>query len=752
MIYLLHKIYQKNLERKNDMHTYKAHLNEQTGEVQTVREHSYNTADLCREYAIPVLKDFMYVMGLLHDVGKYQASFQRRIEGANIKVEHSGCGALAVKEAGYPNIVSLMMEYCIMGHHSGIPDGGHKCDTEDMSTLCGRLKRRYENFEDYKNELVIPPVDTEKIVRFLARDCGEDPARLIDKFAFMTRYCFSCLTDADSVDTALFCGNLSAGTLTSDFKACLAKADRRLDAFVCVTGLQKARALLQRQVFDKIHTDAEIYLMNMPTGSGKTLCSVKFALEKAVQNKKKRIIYIIPYNSIIDQTVQVFEDLFGEDAEILRHQSTFSYEDEGDESKTEDYKRIAKSATENWNVNSVIITTAVQFFESVYANKRGKLRKLHNMADSILIFDEAHLMPLNFLQPCLQAVAYITKYLNSQAIFLTATMPDFHKWIRTYALENSKIIDLIEDKTCFSEFQKCDYRYLGEQEDEEILEKTLSCPSSLIIVNTRQAARKLFQKCGGRKYHLSTYMTSVDRKKVIDEVRSELRKLEEDFPEFENVPEDRRMTIVSTSLIEAGVDMDVFTVFRELAGLDSILQAGGRCNREGKRKHANVYVFERNDGKKKIQDIKSNLTKGIFDKYSDISCQESIQEYYERLQKISRDDIQSYTVSKDCPNISCIPFSEYADSFELIDSRTVSIVVPRDEESRTLVDSLKSGGGVGIARRLQKYSCTLYQRELDELFRQHVAEDFGTGIWCLTNTDYYDEQTGILFEASDYFL
>lgn len=197
--------------------------------------------------------------------------------------------------------------------------------------------------------------------------------------------------------------------------------------------------------------NAEIYLLNMPTGSGKTLASVKIALERAIASGKKRIIYIIPYNSIIDQTANVFDELFQGTAQILRHQSTFSYED--DENISEDYREAAKCAAENWNA-PFIITTAVQFFESVYANRRGKLRKMHNMADSVLIFDEAHLMPQNYLQPCLQAVAYITRYLKSEAVFLTATMPDFVKLLQQYALPDSKVENLIQDTSLFIEFQE----------------------------------------------------------------------------------------------------------------------------------------------------------------------------------------------------------------------------------------------------------------------------------------------------------
>ena len=728
---------------------FNAHINEETNEGQTVKEHSENTALLCRQFAIPILKDFMYAMGLLHDVGKYQLSFQRRLKGENIRVEHSTCGAIVAKDL-YPNVLALLMEYCIAGHHSGIPDGGYINDTPDLSTLNGRMRRVFEDFSTYKQEIFVPEINTEKVIGFLLQDCKNKTDLVVDKFTFLTRYCFSCLTDADSLDTAHFCSGETIRPLNADFKACLKKVNKKLTSFVSTTDLQKTRALLQQQVFEKANTDAEIYLMNMPTGSGKTLCSVKFALERALKHNRKRIIYIIPYNSIIDQTVSVLEDIFEDSAEILRHQSTFSYDDED---YTEDYKKAAKSASENWNVNSIIVTTAVQFFESIYANKRGKLRKLHNMAESILIFDEAHLMPQDYLQPCLRAIAHITRNLNSEAVFLTATMPDFPKLIHQYALDNSKIVDLIEDTSMFCKFQKCSYQYIGEMNSREILSKSGLYPSSLIIVNKRMTARKLYNECIGKKFHLSTYMTAVDRKRVIDEIRFELTKLEKDFPDFLNVPEDRRITIISTSLIEAGIDLDIFTVFRELSGLDSILQAGGRCNREGKRNNAEVYIFEFAEDKKTAQNIKNNLTRGIIDKYENISSLQSIKEYYNRLLFMKKEDIQQHTITKECNHIASIPFSKYANEFELIDTKTVSVVVPRDNSSQEIIDSLKfTGGSVTAGRKLQKYTCSVYQNELNDLIRQHVVSNFGTEIWCLTNLDYYDEEIGILFEGKDYFI
>lgn len=732
------------------MEKYIAHRNEATGAIQTVKAHCENTAALCRDFSIPELKDFMFVIGLLHDVGKFQESFVRRINGANIRVEHSTCGALAVRDNYTIGPMALMMEYCIAGHHSGIPDGGFVNDSCDMLTLHGRMKRQFEDYSEYKEELSLPKLNEQGWLLYLLEDCDNDIGKIIDKFAFLTRYTFSCLVDADSIDTADFCKERELPRkLEADFKACLQIVDERLSSFESKTELQKTRSLLQKQAFQNISQDAEIYLLNMPTGSGKTLASVKIALERAIVKQKKRIIYIIPYNSIIEQTAEVFEKLFSSHMEILRHQSTFSYED--DANGSEDYRKAAKTAVENWDA-PFIITTAVQFFESVYANKRGKLRKMHNMSESILIFDEAHLMPQNYLQPCLQAVAYITRYLHSEAIFLTATMPDFERLIKEYALPNSKIIKLIKDTSMFVKFQKCRYSYIGEVTETELISRSSVYPSSLIIVNKKSTARNLYQECVGKKYHLSTYMTSFDRKRVLKEIRKDLKQLEVDFPDYKNIPESRKITIISTSLIEAGVDLDVYTVFRERSGLDSILQAGGRCNREGKRKNADVYVFDLTEKTEQTAlDEKANLTKGLLKKYEDISNVKCISEYYSRLFFMKKSDIQKNTMHQECSDIMSIPFKKYAEKFELIDSRMVSLVVPRDIQSKKMVEAIRYTK-TGNTRKLQNHTCSLQKKELEDLIRQHAADDYGTGIYCLTNADYYDEDRGVLFEASDYFL
>ena len=353
--------------------------------------------------------------------------------------------------------------------------------------------------------------------------------------------------------------------------------------------------------------------MNMPTGSGKTLCSAKCALMKALETHKHQIIYVIPYNSIITQTAQEFQKIFNgnnddgmPEVHILRHQSTYSIED--DEDADEVYKLQVIQATENWDAD-FIITTEVQFFESLFSSRRSKLRKLHNMANSVLIFDEAHLMPVGFLQPCLEAVAVLTKQLGSKAIFLTATMPDYRELLDTYVPVGLHVKDLVPDRSEFDAFRKCTFRNLGAISEETLIERIDCGKSALVVVNSRRSARQLFEHMGGEKrtnlYHLSTLMTKKDLQGAINEIQQKLKNKDEN---------ENPVIVISTSLIEAGVDLDFEMAFREMTGLDSILQTGGRCNREGKRADGEVCIFEiseENQCRRVDRDPKVIVTRGL---------------------------------------------------------------------------------------------------------------------------------------------
>lgn len=727
---------------------YIARIND-NNEIQSLQEHSVGVANISSNFSVKFFKALVFNTGLYHDIGKYQKSFQEKIQGKEIAVEHSICGAqVSVKEYNECKcLAGMMMAYCIAGHHSGLPNGGFPNDDEEMSTLYGRLKRQSDDYNVYKKELVPQEVDVKKLLEFILTDCLNDKSLVMDKLAFMIRYVFSCLTDADTVDSARFCGVELESPLYTSFAACLQKINRQFDMFDCKTELQKKRSVIQQQVFDNIGKKGNIYIINMPTGSGKTLCSVKFALEKAVREGKKRIIYVIPYNSIIDQTASVFEDMFGSDMQLLRHQSTFSYMDEG--KYTSAYAMKAKYNTENWQAD-FIITTAVQFFESLWAYKKAKLRKVHNMADSIIIFDEIHKLPMQCLKPCLQAVACLTKYLNSEAVFMTATMPDFRSLMKKYTFDNVSLIDLVTNKDDFSAFRKCRYTYMPLQGIEDIIQHSLQFPSTLVVVNKKRVARDFYQLYTGEKYHLSTYMTARDRKSTIAKIKNRLQQLSHDYPDMLNVPPERRIHVVSTSLIEAGVDLDFYTAYRELNNLDSILQTGGRCNREGNRKYGEVFVFETMETRSQISRIESSITRGILKEFADIDSEECVSEYYRRLYEYYDANISKMGLSGENASLDAlsIPFRDI--DLHMIDSPTISLIVPQDDICARQVETLRCTG-IAKFRLLQQYACNVYAYELKNLVEQGVAKNYN-GIDCLIDMKYYDENIGVLFEGGDYII
>ena len=774
-----------NLSKSNELI---AHFREnENGErvIQSVDEHCQNVAELASGFAVDPLKDTAYIMGLLHDEGKKRKEFQNYINGNGGKTEHSIYGAKIAKDI-FKGGIAWLMAYGIAGHHGGLPDAGVPGGRQ------GTLAVRLNECQDMDCVGCLKSEDLNKKVDVASsfnRYWKEDmlklkvPHLMIDKFAFLTRFCYSCLVDADWIDTERFCHpDVHRETLKSDFDACLSKIDDKLDDLKnnSLTDLQKARSAIQNQVYEKVDDIFEIGLMHMPTGSGKTLCSMKFALMRALAHNKKRIIYVIPYNSIIDQTAEIFKSIFGKDIQFLRHQSSFDYDNtkgrNGNEND-EDYRNTAKLAIENWDAD-IIITTAVQFFESMYSNKRKQLRKLHNISDSILIFDEAHLMPLEYLQPCLEAIAFSCRYLSCEALMLTATMPNYENMFKRLTLPDLNIINLVEDKSNFDLFAKCQYQTFNESmkvTSEDLLSDACAQPSSLVVVNTRDLAKSLYQACTTQtKYHLSTYMTARDRQETIKKIRYDLQQLEKDFPEG-NIPEERRLIVFSTSLVEAGVDFDFHTVYRELSGLDSIIQCGGRCNREGKRENAKVFVFQILNNAKSASrslDFKASIAKKYLNQ--DINDSEIFRDYYDEIFNSETNYVeekamyktgvfslysaQDFIQKKKAGKIkNNIPFRTYAQEFNLIKDCNVDLIIPQDELSHELIEKLKyKHSPITSIRKLQPYVCSIYPYQFDDLYEQGVlsnyGDKFGDNIWVLKNMDYYDADTGIQFEGKDYIL
>lgn len=710
------------------------------GRKQLLLDHLNGTSKLCRENANEFWADIAEFVGQIHDIGKYTSGFQKRINGAeNIRVEHAICGAKEVAKAP-PKSYVPMIEYCVAGHHSGLPDGGTKVDGEEDSTLHGRMKRKTGDYSAYENEVKLEyPKDNLRELFDVSNQ-----REIIERYSFFTRYLFSCLTDADFIDTERFVTPNTDRGIDGDFQKAYEKVCKKLNSFKIETKLQESRSIIQEQVYKSVESNANVYTLNMPTGSGKTLCSIRAALKTAIKNKKKRIIYVIPYVSIIEQTAKVFEDIFGDVLPVLQHHSNYDFDDDKNEDENEITSEKLKRSCENWDAK-LIVTTNIQFFESLYHYKGRRLRKLHNLADSVIIFDEIHMLPIDYIQPCLRAIGYVTKYLNSTAILMSATMPNYDKFMERY-MSGVKIENAVKDTSLFNVFDKCRYEYIGKCELASLAEKAQEYDNALIIVNKRKTARELYDICSGNKYHLSTYMTPLHRSEIIAKIK-------------EDIKNGINTTVISTSLIEAGVDLDFKAVFREIAGIDNILQSGGRCNREGKMDMGDVFVFETDGGNyqtKKKSDIiiRANITRNLFEEFENISTDKCIKEYYGRLLNYKEKKIEENTITAIMGNdlrIDGIPFRTYAESFNFIDNQVIGIVIPCDE-NRGLIKELKDGK-LSVKRNLQRYSASVNKDEFKELFQIGIIETLDCGVCILANTDYYKSDVGLALENDvNYFV
>ncbi|MDE7360529.1 MAG: CRISPR-associated helicase Cas3' [Oscillospiraceae bacterium] len=723
-----------------------AHVAED-GREQPLSEHLRQTAELAEENAVELFKPIAHAIGLAHDIGKYAQAFQARLHGGKKRFEHSACGAIEYKEllggskVFADQMFTPMIEFCIACHHTGLQDGGSVKAADAPSqegTMNFRITERRKreeyigdcDYSSYKDEIVLKKPDFTSLLNSIgAKLTPENRADIIETCAFFTRYLFSCLTDADFIDTERFCSPDKKRGFNSDFETPRRRLADKLSGFTAETELQKARSRIQAQAYENANDHgSHISILNMPTGSGKTLCSLKLALDKVNSDKSKKcIIYVIPYTGIIEQTAREFEPIFKGCCHILQHHSNFSFEDVSEDSSTTEK---LKQACENWDA-PVIVTTAVQFFESLFHYRSSALRKLHNMADSVIVFDEIHTLPVECLQPCFRAVGHITKYLNSEAIFLSATMPDYSELFKVYA-PDCKITHLITDRSDFGCFKKADFVNLGKVDFETIAAKALEYRSCLIITNTKKSAREMYSLADGNKYHLSTNMTPFDRSIVIDKIKRDLSK-------------GKNITVVSTSLIEAGIDLDFETVFREINGLDSILQAGGRCNREGRRESGTVFVFETEKSNPR-SDMRINAAKRLLESCGDISAPKCIERYYNDVFFYRSKEIKRNTIAADCQSPAEIPFRSFAEKFKLIKEETVGVIVPQNDDCRLLLSRLESGER-GVIRSLQKYTVSLKCRgensEFERALKQGVITQNASGVFVVMRGEYYDKETGL---------
>jgi len=527
--------------------------------------------------------DWGFLAGLWHDLGKYRPAFQKRIgaltgfdpeahiEGAPGKVTHSTAGAVhAIKHLGeYGRVIA----YLIAGHHAGLPDW----NPDDGGQ--GSLQARLESADSEYTEALAQPIPDD--ILNPPASLPKFPSMKQEEFALWIRMLFSCLVDADFLDTEFFMD--AEKSASRNQLITLEEVKEKFDLFMedigrkaKSTSVNAIRADILAQCRQAAFEQPGIFSLTVPTGGGKTLSSLAFALDHAVKHGKKRIIYAIPYTSIIEQTAQVFKGILGDD-NVLEHHSNLDV----DPAKENHRNRLA---AENWDA-PLIVTTNVQFFESLFAARTSRCRKLHNIVNSVVILDEAQLLPREFLKPILTVMRQLTTQFGVTFVLCTATQPALTRRVDAFGrevmpgLENVR--EIIVDPAALYECLQRVQVYLPKDlhkpsEWVDIAAELMGYEDILAIVNTRKECRELFQLMpqDGTTIHLSALMCGEHRSIAINQIKQLLKDKREG-------KYSKPIRVISTQLVEAGVDFDFPVVYRALAGLDSIAQAAGRCNREG---------------------------------------------------------------------------------------------------------------------------------------------------------------------------
>ncbi|WP_441561117.1 CRISPR-associated helicase Cas3' [Colibacter massiliensis] len=698
------------------------------GRKQPLLEHLTNTAILAESFA-DVLNagEWGRICGLYHDIGKYSPGFQRRILANGPKVDHSTAGA---KEMAKLKKIPLAM--CIAGHHSGLLNLGNPLSLE-TDTLMGRLKKELSGTLDYsafKTE-VSDFQETLKIPTCLR---SKDPFSI----SFFIRMLFSCLVDADFLDTEAF---MQEGAIERGGFSTISELQKRFMKYYKrfshpTTPINKKRREIFLQCTAKAAENAPLWGLTVPTGGGKTLASMAFALNHAVQYGKKRIIYVIPYTSIIEQTAAIFRDIVGEDNVIEHHMNV----DYGGSEEKEDFSAEKKKlATENWDA-PLIVTTNVQFFESLYASRTSRCRKLHNIAESVIVFDEAQMLPNDYLKPCVHAIAELVSSCKCTAVLCTATQPSIDSFFT--GIDKTLTVREIYENTqeLYDFFKRVEFERLNISSLGDLVQKVNNCKQALCVANSKKDVQAIYGALSDEGcFHLSTNMYPLHRKKILTEIKKRLR---------ENLP----CKVISTSLIECGVDLDFPTVFRELAGIDNIIQAGGRCNREGKRGKAEskVYVYDLN---KKITEIPTfirlpiEVTKMVMQKHADISSVEAIKEYFDLLHSYKDESLDKKGILE---TVGKYNFRNAAHDFVLIEENTKNILIDSDSVSHNIISDIRLGiRNRHLMRKAAMYTVQVYERAYKKLLETGKIEIIDENINVLLDENIYDIHMGLIVDESD---
>jgi CRISPR-associated endonuclease/helicase Cas3 len=773
-----------------------AHAATDGGEHHLLDEHLRDVAGLAAGFAgDPVAADLARLAGLWHDLGKYRPGFQRYIiQCAEAHIEgrvpdrsktHSAAGALWAEKhltalrGKEGRGLSRILQYVIAGHHAGLDnwEGGLK-----GRLASGDAKTELAEAEAARPpaELLAPDLPIPKLAELPLAPREEIPGR----FALWLRMLFSALVDADFLDTEAFMDPAkSAGRQGSIDMAALLGA---LDAYMA----DKTAALaadgradspvnrLRAQVLADCRAKAErapgTYTLSVPTGGGKTLASMAFALTHAVRHGKRRVVVAIPYTSIIEQTADVYREVFatlGDDVVVEHHSNA--------ESTERDETSRSRLACENWDA-PIVVTTNVQLFESLFARRTSRCRKLHNLAHSVLVIDEAQLLPVEFLQPCVDVLRLLVRDHGVTVVLCTATQPTLTE-LRHFGGQGlrgylpGEVTAIIDDEPALYEaLQRVRVHLPSDLKAPQPWELTTQAlmqhEAVLAIVGRRADARELYEglkrelPTGAQGlWHLSALMCAQHRSEVIADIKTALAARRDALARGEPAAPVR---VISTQLVEAGVDLDFPVVFRALAGLDSIAQAAGRCNREGRQTLGDVFVFvpPKQPPPGLLRQAAQSCTLVWHDlqqdeengEPSDPLALERIERYFTRLysgadlDKKKICDALRLEIDRQDQALA-VRFRDASDDFKLIDDKDGATVIVHhhsercQEDVRALLGMLqREGPKRWLMRKLQRYGVTVYRHDLQRLVSSGDVRELPSvpGLYVQNTEFFYDPVLG----------
>jgi len=666
-----------------------------------------------------IARDWGYALGLWHDLGKFAPDWQTYLrakvgvdlEGdeASGTVDHSTAGGQHAV-ARHP-ILGHLMAYAIHGHHAGLGDA-----VSEGASLEKRLRKRVADWSAAPERLrdwVFPALP--RFVVSGIRD-GLLPA-------FWSRMLFSCLVDADFLATEAFM-NAAAARRRPDFPVdVLSRLARTLDETLAGFGQHAGRVQRARQdVLDQCRKAAEsepgLFSLTVPTGGGKTLSSLAFALRHAIRNGQRRVIYVVPFTSIIEQNADVFRQIFSQIEQdlgmpvVLEHHSNLSPEKESTTSRL---------ASENWDA-PLIVTTSVQFYESLHAARTSSCRKLHRIARSVVILDEAQCLPVDYLRPCLDSLRMLTQDYRASVVLCTATQPAVGRTAQ-FPVGLDQIREIVSDPvTLYERLKRVEVIPRGRMEDAELARELADADRVLAIVNTRGHARVLFKALpdAEENFHLSASMCPAHRRRVLQQVKARLSG-------------DRPVRLISTQVVEAGVDVDFPIVYRAMTGIDSIAQAAGRCNRSGTLEGlGRTYLFEsEHERSERYFRETAQVAAQVLERHPDPLGLDAVRRFFEIYywqhrpadgQPWDTKGIHAQLRSGDRKELPFLfQLRSVANDFHLIESDQVAVIIPFDETAKHWVDELRTPA-IPIHRQmlrgLQPYTVQIYTSE----FRKHAAE------------------------------